>query len=134
MTIEMLDPQTLLESLGNREVVLLTLDKYQELVKKAEGLAQERYSPIYVFRDMLADIPEVEAVLANHANGVYSIWTVVDEPSADVRAKIYEKEWQLMEQYPQFGFSFHILEREGEELGNLVSLDDFELNLSLARK
>jgi len=79
-------------------------------------------TPIYVFRDMLADIPEVEAILANHANGVHSIWTVVDEPSADVRAKIYEKEWQLMEQYPQFGFYFHILEREGEELNNLVTV------------
>lgn len=134
MTIETIDPQTLLENLGNQEVVLLPLDKYQELVKKAEGLAQEGHSPIYVFRDMLADILEVEVVLANFADGVHSIWTVIDEPSADVRAKIYEKEWQLMEQYPQFGFSFHILEREGEELDNLVSLDDFDLNLSLAGK
>jgi len=134
MTIKTIDPKTLLENLGNQEVVLLPLAKYQELVKKTEGLALERYSPTYVFRDMLADIPEVETVLAHHANGVHSIWTIVDESSADVRAKIYEKEWQLMEQYPQFGFSFHILEREGEELNNLVSMDDFDLNLSLARK
>lgn len=134
MTIETIDPKTLLESLSNREVVLMPLDRYQELVKKAEGLAQEGYSPIYAFRDMLADIPEVEAVLANHANGVHSIWTVINEPSAEVRAKIYEKEWQLMEQYPQFDFSFHILEREGETLENLVSLDDFNINLPLAGK
>ncbi len=112
----------------------MPLTRYKALAEKAEASEVERYTEIMAFRDLVADISPIEAILVSRFQGGYSIWTVIDEPSAAIRAKIYEREWQLMERYPQTGFSFHILEREGEELNNLVSLDRFDLNLLLRER
>ena len=63
--------------------------------------------------DMLTGMPEGEAVLANWYRGGYDIWTVADEPGEEVRTRIYECEWKLMEQYPDIVFDFNLLARGG---------------------
>jgi hypothetical protein len=119
-----------MEQLGDKEVVLVPLDRYNELLKRAEEQTKSRFAEVYAFRDMLADVTEVEAVLANWDRGGYDIWTVTDEPSEETRERIYRREWELMERYLDTAFDFNILARAGEELESVVTLDSFDLVLT----
>ncbi len=132
MSTVITDPKTPLAQPNEQDVVLVPLYEYREPVDKS-GQIEEKHPAVYAFFEMLSDIAEVEAVLARRVNQEYSIWTVINEPSREVRNKIYDREWQLMEQYSDVGFFFHILEREGERLTHLISVDDFDLHLRFSK-
>ena len=132
MSTVITDPQTPLAQPTEQDVVLVPLYEYRELVEKSRQ-PEEEHPAVHAFREMLADVVEVEAVLARRVNKEYSIWTVVNEPSREVRNRIYDREWQLMDQYSDVGFLFHILEREGERLTDLISVDDFDLHLRFSK-
>lgn len=127
-----IEPSSLLESIGTKEIVLMPLSKYKELVARSEEAAKrEGFQEIQIFKNMLTDIPVVEAIIANRLRKGFSIWTVTDQPSEEEVTAIYWKEWELMEHFPETDFDFHVVEREGKPLDELVTLNDVDLFLPL---
>ncbi|MBC8449855.1 MAG: hypothetical protein H8D78_19145 [Chloroflexi bacterium] len=128
-------PTTLLESLAEKEVVLLPLDRYQELVSRAEEPArQQPFAEVLAFRQMLSRIPAAEAILAKRLPTGYRIWTVTDTPDEEIMNAIYWREWELMERFPETDFDFHLLRLCGQPLTTLVTLADFDIHLPLHRE
>jgi len=108
----------LLESLKHEGLVLLPIERYQELVQHSDRALSE----VQVFWERLATIPAVEAVMARRTGDRYAVWTVVDRIDDQTRETIYWQEWALMEQYPESDFDFHLLERRGRPLETLVTV------------
>ncbi len=127
-------PATLLESLAEKEVVLLPLDWYQELVSRAgEPTRQQPFAEVLAFRQMLSRISAAEAILVRRLPTGHRIWTVTDAPDEETMNAIYWHEWELMERFPETDFDFHLLRRRGQPLTTLVTLADFDIHLPLHR-
>jgi hypothetical protein len=90
--------------------------------------ARETQKVLRAFADLTSQIPEVEAVLGILDDGAFSLWSVTDEASMEVEDRIYEMEGKLMDMFPSEGFDFHIVERRGRPLEEIVSLDHFAIH------
>ena len=77
------------------------------------------------FGDLLSALPEVEAVLANYDHGVMQAWTVVNELPDATESRIYALEGELMDRFPGMGVDFHIIERRGRPLNEIIALKSF---------
>lgn len=77
------------------------------------------------FGDLVTGLPEAEAVLANYECNAMQIRTVVNELPSALESCIYVLEGELMDRFPDMGFDFHIIERQGRPLEEIVSLDLF---------
>jgi len=62
----------------------------------------------YEFAKQLWTVPEVLAVTHAVDRGVNLIWTVIARRDKATRLKIYEQELQLMREYPDLTFNFHV--------------------------
>jgi len=90
--------------------------------------AHEAQKVILSFADLMSQISEVEAVLGLVDDGAFSLWSVTDEASVEVEDRIYEMEGKLMDTFPGAGFDFHLIERRGRPLEEIVSLDHFAIH------
>jgi hypothetical protein len=86
---------------------------------------REAQKVIRSFADLMSQISEVEAVLGMLDDRAFSLWSVTDEVSLEVEDRIYEMEGKLMDKFPGEGFDFHLIERRGRPLEEIVSLDRF---------
>jgi hypothetical protein len=70
----------------------------------------------------LSLVPEVECVYIEKSESdlSFSVLTIVNERSPELRSKIYAREKCLLQAYPEADFDFHILARMGRELGTVV--------------
>lgn len=85
--------------------------------------AREAQKVIRSFAELMSQISEV--VMGMLDDGAFSLWSVTDEASAEVEDRIYEMEGKLMDMFPGEGFDFHLIERRGRPLEEIVSLDHF---------
>ena len=89
--------------------------------------AHETQKVIRFFAELISQISEVEAVLGALDDGAFSLWSVTDAVSVEVEDHIYEMEGELMDMFPSAGFDFHLIERRGRPLEEIVSLDHFSV-------
>lgn len=100
----------------------------KEAAEKFTIQTREAQEVIHSFANLTSHIPEVEAVLGMLDDKVFSLWSVTDEVSVEVEDRIYEMEGKLMDMFPGEGFDFHIIERRGRPLEEIVSLDHFAVH------
>jgi hypothetical protein len=100
----------------------------EEAVAKAP---QEELTPVYVFRDMVSQIEGVEAVIAASSPEGLSIWAVVNESNRELRSEIYALEWDLGQRFSHTGFDFHVLDRHGRSLADLLSVEGMDIYIRI---
>ena len=67
------------------------------------------------------EIPQVRHVLTEWVDGLLLVWIAIDSPEASVRKKIYQKELELIDGFPEVDFDFNLvpsLDRNAEELAS----------------
>ena len=94
----------------------------KETAEESTIQAREAQKVIRSFVNLMSQISEVEAVLGMVDDGAFSLWSVTDEASVEVKDRIYEMEGRLMDMLPGEGFDFDIVERRGRPLEEIVSL------------
>jgi hypothetical protein len=57
---------------------------------------------------LIADVPQVRAVLMREDGQLLDVYIVVDHFDFDVNEKIYDKEEHIMSVFPKVDFDFHI--------------------------
>ena len=100
----------------------------KETAEESTIQAREAQKVIRSFVNLMSQISEVEAVLGMVDDGAFSLWSVTDEASVEVKDRIYEMEGRLMDMFPGEGFDFHLIERRGRPLEEIVSLDHFAVH------
>ena len=49
------------------------------------------------------------------------MWSIVNKASDEVRYQIYRRERATMELFPELGFDFHVIDRRGRPVDELIS-------------
>lgn len=57
----------------------------------------------------IGTVPQVTHILTERVPGAMLVWIAVDEPEATVRHRIYEKELDLISEFPGVDFDFNIV-------------------------
>jgi hypothetical protein len=64
----------------------------------------------------------------------FECWVVANHSTEDERFRLYDLEWQLMELTPDVGFKFHLVDRQGRLLTEVVTLEPFDAAVILRPK
>ncbi len=75
------------------------------------------YEPDVLFGESLeiamakdfASVPQVRHVMAERVDGPFLVWIAVDDPTPEVRARIYQKEMELIDGFPEIDFDFNLV-------------------------
>jgi prevent-host-death family protein len=113
---------------GRPRAVLVDYERYSQIAEGVEDAA------VYTFHDLVSEMQDVEAMIVTRIAGGYSIWTVADQLDEATRERLYSREWELMQLYPDISFDFHLLERQGRDLEEFVTLKHVDLYLQVKGK
>lgn len=80
--------------------------------------------PAAVFAAMVLPYIFVEKVLCERSNDNLNIWTVVNRSTLEQRYEIYDRQWDLMEQFKGTLVDFNLIDRHDVPLEELISLNE----------
>jgi len=63
----------------------------------------------------------------------FECWLVANHSAEDDRFRLYDLEWQLMELTPDVGFKFHLVDRQGRLLTEVVTLEPYDATVILRK-
>jgi hypothetical protein len=72
-------------------------------------------------------VKEVEAVLTAREGNVFHICTVVNDSSPEVRARVFERERSIIDEFAECEFDFNVIARQGRDILSLVENPGLEL-------
>ena len=67
-------------------------------------------------------VQAAESVYVKTRSWGFECWMVVNGSTEEERFRLYDIQWELMEQHPEIGFKFHLIDRRDQ----LSYLDDIE--------
>ena len=71
----------------------------------------------------LSMVPEVESVFVewDKENGkAYHVFTVINARDRNARARVYEREQAIMDEFPTFDFNFRVIQRMDRDLDQVI--------------
>lgn len=103
------------------------IDFSSNAVRVIGALAQKQEQILAVIPSLVANtilgISDVEYVYVKvHPDGVFHVWTVVDDPQEEVYDAIYDQEQLLIARFQSIQFDFQVISRYGRELRSVISL------------
>jgi len=106
---------------GRPTAILLPVDEEEVVsrVPNAQTIAQR------VAR-LVVSIPSLEAVYVWARPWGYECWLVANQSTEEERFRLYDLEWDFMEQFPDLGFKFNLIDREGRPLSEVMSVEGFD--------
>jgi hypothetical protein len=66
-------------------------------------------------------IPQVRHVLTEWVDGPLLVWIALDNPEAKVRKRVYQKELELMDAFPDIDFDFNLIPALGRTAEQLAT-------------
>lgn len=67
----------------------------------------------------ISKIIEVEYILLSKIDNHYEIWTVINKLDRDVRDKIYDAEYDILENFRDIYFDFHVICRDDRNINEI---------------
>ena len=53
--------------------------------------------------------PHVQAVFVDRVEGNLLVWIAVDDPTREIREKVFQKQFDLIDGFPEISFDFNII-------------------------
>jgi len=78
-------------------------------------------------------IGSLEAVYVKAKPWGFECWLIANNSNEDERFRLYDLEWQIMGAAPNDGFKFHLVDRQGRSLSEVVGLAPFDAVVPLRR-
>ena len=69
----------------------------------------------------LASVPQVSDILIENVKGAFLVWVVVDNPERQVRDRIFQKQMDLMDAFPEIGFDFNLIPSMGRPVNEIAT-------------
>jgi len=67
----------------------------------------------------ISQVPEVEYILLSKIDNHYEIWTVINKLDREVREKIYDLEYNILEHFSNIYFDFHVICRDDRNINEI---------------
>lgn len=93
----------------------------QELVHQDPWLA------LMAFRRLVASIPGTEAIVARDHGWGLDVWTLMHQSTAEDRQTLADRQWELMDMYPDLDVDFHIVDRQDTPLESYLLPTEYDL-------
>ena len=90
---------------------------------QAECQTQAQHALLQEFARLLLGIRSAEQVIGRKTALGYWISTIVNDATDDDRYAVYDREWKLMDHHPDEEFDFHVTDRKGRHLSELLTID-----------
>jgi hypothetical protein len=71
----------------------------------------------------ISKVSEVEYILVSKTDKYYEIWTVINKPNREVRDRIYDIEYNLLEHFRDCYFDFHVLCRDDRNIKDICPIN-----------
>jgi prevent-host-death family protein len=113
------------EFAASQKLRLSTSPKVVSRVPDAQTVAQR------VAR-LVVSIPSLEAVYVWARPWGFECWLVANQSTEEERFRLYDLEWDFMGQFPDLGFKFNLLDREGKTLSKVMSVEGFDAAIQLS--
>ena len=69
----------------------------------------------------LAAVPQVRHVLTSQVNNTLLVWIAVDDPKPEVRHRIYQKELELLNGFPEVELDFNLIPSHGRRAAEIAT-------------
>lgn len=69
----------------------------------------------------LASVHQVRNVLVERVHGALLVWIVVDDPERPVRDRIFQKQMDLMDAFPEMDFDFNLIPSMARPLSEITT-------------
>jgi hypothetical protein len=73
---------------------------------------------------LVDSISSLEAVYVWARPWGFECWLVANQSTEEERFRLYDLEWDFMEQFPDLGFKFNLIDREGKPLSEVMSVEE----------
>ncbi len=80
----------------------------------------------------VVSIPSLEAVYVWARPWGFECWLAANQSTEEERFRLYDLEWDFMEQFPDLGFKFNLVDREGKPLSEVMSVEGFDVVTQLS--
>lgn len=78
------------------------------------------------FIHLVVSIPSLEAVYMWARPWGFEYWLTANQSTEEERFRLYDLEWDFMEQSPNLGFKSNLVDREGKPLSEVMSVEGFD--------
>jgi hypothetical protein len=96
-------------------------------VLSSELVRQDPWLALMAFRRSVAPIPGTEAIVARDRGWGLDVWTLTHRSTAETRQALADRQWELMNMYPDLDVDFHIVDRQDIPLESFVSPTEYDL-------
>jgi hypothetical protein len=66
-------------------------------------------------------IPDVHFVCVDRADDNLLVWIALDNPNAANREKVFQKQFELLDGFPEVSFDFNVISSQAQNPGDFVS-------------
>lgn len=84
--------------------------------------ALDAQAVIQLIAHVVVPIPSLEAAYVWTRPWGFECWLVANQSTEEERFRLYDVEWVLMERFPDLGFKFNLVDREGSPLPEVMSV------------
>jgi hypothetical protein len=112
------------ERCGPGESVFALTSHNRELVLTCDKSANPAMVALDLESAMAKDfslVPEVQHILVEHADDNLLVWIALDNPSREVRERVFDKEMSLIEGFPEIDFDFNLIPSLGRTSNQVSS-------------
>jgi hypothetical protein len=95
-------------------LVLSTATAKEPAVQQAKSLQN-------ALAEDLAAVPQVHHVVMEQVNDALLVWLAVDDPKREVRDRIFQKELDLIDAFPEIKFDFNLVPAMGREISEIAT-------------
>ncbi|MGO8762154.1 MAG: hypothetical protein ACLP2P_13620 [Desulfobaccales bacterium] len=104
-----------------------TIKSPSPLISFANFFWQTKYDIVNSTKDNLefflaksiSQVPEVEYILISKIANYYEIWIVINKLDREVRERIYDIEYDILEHFGDNYFDFHVICRDDRNIGDI---------------
>lgn len=116
------NPCVFVNAKSDGQPITKKLDSGSRMVH-ATGRSAFTVNPEDLVRLQMSSVAEVESVFVERAprRAGFHVFTVVNERNPQVRAKIYEREQAIMDEYKNLEFDFRIIARRNRDLKDIIT-------------
>lgn len=72
----------------------------------------------------ISQVPEVEYILNSKKDNYYEIWTVINKLDREVRDRIYDIEYNILQRFRENYFDFHVICRDDKSIEEFFPADN----------
>ncbi|WP_263411099.1 hypothetical protein [Terriglobus tenax] len=88
---------------------------------REHGIVENNRSLEFSIAHDFASLKDVRHVLMEMAEGNMLIWIAVDNPTREIREQVFQKQFGIIDAFPEYSFDFNLLGAKGRNASEIAT-------------